>query len=123
MTRSSSRASNVATADLPDPGIPSPFPSDAELKRAQRNLLGAGGRLIPGPHRPNGIVKYEASPNKIAFLGKIAPPVTVTLTSCGHRAGVEIPYDDHRGRHQKTVACLICDTLYMSPKFNGVEFP
>lgn len=109
----------------PDPHIPSPFPSDAELKRAQRKVMAIGGRLVRGPHRGYSI-KYEdkSKPEKQGQkLAKIGPRrarfETLETTGCGHTTVVEIPHVHGDGSRHWLRACLICDGLFLSPNFSG----
>lgn len=115
-------------APLPDPRLPSPFPSDAELKRAQRKVKEIGGRLLRGPHRGYAI-KYEdkskptEGPDKLKRLSQRRNRlISMETTGCGHTTQVEIPHIWGDGSRHWLRACLICDELWLSPNFSG-ELP
>lgn len=99
-----------------EPALPSPFPSTAELLIAQRKVEIRGGINLPGPHIGGTITILDKSGNKPQKA-----PQRVPLTGCGHIAAAEIPLDENESDPVYVSICLICDGLYMSPKYNGVR--
>lgn len=104
---------------LPDPGFPSPFPSTEELTISQRKVEVRGGRLVSGPHTAKTVRYEDKTAGKVARLGNRPRTATVTLTGCGHTALAEIPLDEDADQERTARVCLICDGLFLSPKYGG----
>ncbi len=96
-----------------EPLLPSPFPTTEELTVSQRKVEIRGGINVPGPHTGGGVTIVPNDEGK----KKGVKPQRVQLTGCGHVAAVEIPVDEDDRDPEYVSACLICDGLFMSPKY------